>query len=70
MTNVNNMVLPVFQTVLLITILVLVILNYTTKKGFQNREGFQNSGGPPPRDHSSTKDPGAGKRKTRLQYNK
>jgi hypothetical protein len=41
MTNVNNMVLPVFQTVLLITILVLVILNYTKiHQGFQNREGF------------------------------
>ena len=41
MTNVNNMVLPVFQTVLLITILVLVILTYTkTHQGFQNREGF------------------------------
>jgi hypothetical protein len=45
MKNVNNMVLPVFQTVLLITILVLVILNYTKMhKGFQNREGYVNLG--------------------------
>jgi hypothetical protein len=43
MKNVNNMVLPVFQTVLLITILVLVILNYTkVHQGFQNREGYAN----------------------------
>jgi hypothetical protein len=43
MKNVNNMVLPVFQTVLLITILVLVILNYTkVHQGFQNSEGCDN----------------------------
>jgi hypothetical protein len=43
MKNVNNMVLPVFQTVLLITILVLVILNYTkSQQGFENGGGLRN----------------------------
>ena len=60
MKNVNNMVLPVFQTVLLITILVLVILNYTkSQQGFENGGGFRNWHGAGRGREPDSQDPGA-----------